>query len=191
VPAPPRERTARPVIPALIGGTGRWLRGGVVGVSATALATAGHALEAGPAPAVPVVATLAVVAVLVSVTLSRARWGLRSLLVVLTVAQVTFHLALAGQAPAAEGVSWSMLAAHSSAAFLTACLLRRGEDACWWLADCLARPVRAARAASGVVSATVAGPWVVHSSNRRWARYLVDVAPRRGPPLVLDSLTTS
>jgi hypothetical protein len=166
----------------LIGRTGRWLRGGVVGLSATALATAGHALEGGTAPAVPVIAALAVLAVLVSVTLSRARWSLPSLLVVLTAAQVFFHLALAGQAPA-EDVSWSMLAAHSIAAFLTACLLRRGEDACWWLADCLARPARAVRAASVVVSATVAMPGVVHRTNRRWTRCLVHAAPRRGPPL--------
>ena len=188
--APPRERSVRPVLPALNGGIGRWLRGAVVGLSATALATAGHALEGGPAPAVPVLAVLAVLAVLVSVTLSRARWSLPSLLVVLTAAQVLFHLALAGPAPAAEGVSWSMLAAHCFAAFLTAGLLRRGEDACWWLADCLARPVRAARAASVVASATVSVAWVVHCSNRRWGRYLVHTAPRRGPPLVLDSLTT-
>jgi O-antigen ligase len=163
----------------------------VVGLSATALATAGHALEGGPAPApaVPVIAALAVVAVLVSVTLSRARWSLSSLLVVLTAAQVFFHLALAGQASAAAGVTWSVLAAHLIAAFLTACLLRRGEDACWWLADCLVRPARACRAASVVSMATVAVPWVVHGSNRRSGRHLVHAAPRRGPPLVPDSLT--
>jgi hypothetical protein len=188
--APPGQRSVRPVIPALNGGIGRWLRGGVVGLCATALAAAGHALEGGPAPAVPVIAVLAVLAVLVSVTLSHARWSLPSLLVVLTAAQVFFHLALAGQAPAAEGVSWSMLAAHSVAAFLTACLLRRGENACWWLAACLARPARAVRAASVVATATVAVPWLVHCTDGPWGRYLVHAAPRRGPPLVLDSLTT-
>jgi hypothetical protein len=168
----------------LNGGLGRLLRGGVVGLSATALATAGHALEGGAAPALAVIAVVAVLAILVSVTLSGVRWRLLSLLVVLTAAQVFFHLALAGQAPAAEGVSWSMLAAHSIAAFLTACLLRRGEDACWWLADCLARPARAVRAASVVATTTVAIPWVVQRSNRRWGRYLVHTAPRRGPPLL-------
>ena len=183
--APPRERSVRPVIPALNGGIGRWVRGGVVGLSATALATAGHALEGGgSAPALPVLTVLALLAVLVSVTLSRVRWSLLSLLVVLTVAQVFFHLALAGQAPAAEEVRWSILAAHSLAAFLTACLLRRGEDACWWLADCLARPVRAVRAASVVATTTVAVPWVLQCSNHRWGRYLVNTAPRRGPPLL-------
>jgi hypothetical protein len=136
------------------------------------------------------IAVLGVLAVLVSVTLSRARWSLPSLLVVLTAAQAFFHLALAGQAPGAAGVSWSMLAAHSMSAFLTACLLRRGEDACWWLADCLARPARAVRAASVVASATGAIPWVVHRSKRGSDRYLVYAAPRRGPPHVLDSLTT-
>jgi hypothetical protein len=179
------------VIPALNGGIGRWLRGGVVGLSATALATAGHALEGGPAPAVLVIAVLAVLAVLVSVALSRARWSLPALLAVLTAAQLLFHLALVGQAPAAEGVSLSTLAAHSIAALLTACLLRRGEDACWWLVDCLARPGRAVRALSVVVSATVAVPWVVHRTNRRWGRYLVHAAPRRGPPRVADRLTTT
>ena len=184
--APPRERSVRPVIPALNGGIGRLLRGGVVGLSATALATAGHALEGGPAPALHVIPVLAVLAVLVSVTLSRVRWNLPLLLVVLTAAQVCFHLALAlaGQAPAGEGVRGSMLAAHSIAAFLTAWLLRRGEDACWWLADCLARPARAVRAASVVATATVAVPWVVPCSNRRWGRDLVHTAPRRGPPLL-------
>jgi heme/copper-type cytochrome/quinol oxidase subunit 4 len=174
----------------LIGGVGRWLRGGMVGLSATALATSGHALEGGPAPAVAVIATLAVLAVLVSVGLSRARWKLPSLLVMLTAAQVIFHVALAGHVTAAEGVSWSMLAAHSTAAVLTACLLRRGEDACWWLADCLARPVRAVRAASVVAPVALSAPWALHSSNRRSGRYLVHVAPRRGPPHFLDSLTT-
>jgi hypothetical protein len=174
----------------LNGWIGRWLRGGVVGLSATALATAGHVLEGAPAPPVPVIALLAVLAVLVSVALRRASWKLPSLLVLLTAAQLFFHLALAGQAPTAEGVSWSMLAAHSIAAFVTACLLRRGEDACWWLVDCLARPTRAVRAASVVAWAAVAVPWVVHCTNRRWGRYLVHAAPRRGPPLVLDSLTT-
>jgi hypothetical protein len=178
------------VIPALNGGIGRWLRGGVIGLSATALATAGHALEGGPAPAVPVVAALALLAVLASVTLSRARWSLPSLFVVVAAAQVIFHLALATPVPAAEGVTWSMLVAHSIAAFLTACLLRRGEDACWWLADCLVRPARACRAASVVSIARVAVPWVVHGSNRRSGRHLVHAAPRRGPPLVTDRLTT-
>jgi hypothetical protein len=155
----------------------------MVGLSATALATAGHALEGGPAPAAPVIATVAVLAVLVSVRLSRARWSLPSLLAVLTAAQVIFHVALAGHVPAAEGVSWSMLAAHSTAAFLTACLLRRGEDACWWLADCLARPARAFRASSVVASATFSASWALHCSSRRWGLYLVHAAPRRGPPL--------
>jgi hypothetical protein len=137
-----------------------------------------------------VIAVLAMLAVLVSVTLSRACWRLPSLLVLLTAAQLFFHLALTGHAPAAESVGWSMLAAHSIAAFLTACLLRRGEDACWWLADCLARPARAVRATSVVAPATVAVPWVVHCTNRRWGEYLVHAAPRRGPPLLPDCLTT-
>jgi hypothetical protein len=174
----------------LNGGTGRWLRGSVVGLSATALATAGHALEGGAAPALGVIAVLAVLAVLVSVVLSRARWNLPALLVLLTAAQLFFHLALAGPVPAAQGVSWSMLVAHSTAAFLTACLLRRGEDACWWLADCLARPARAVRAASVSAGATAAVPGVVHDTRRRSGRHLVHAAPRRGPPLVLDILTT-
>jgi hypothetical protein len=168
----------------LNGGIGRGLRGGVIGLSATVLTTAGHALEGGPAPALPVITVLALLAVLVSVTLSRVRRSLLSLLVVLTAAQVFFHLALAGQAPAAEDVRWSMLAAHSIAAFLTACLLRKGEDACWWLADCLARPARAVRVASVVATAAASLPCVVQCSNRRWGRYLVHTAPRRGPPLV-------
>ena len=186
----PRERSDRLVIPAVNGGIGRWLRGGVVGVSATVLAAAGHALEGGEAPAVPVIAALAALAVLVSVMLSRARWSLSSLLVVLMAAQVLFHLALAGQGQSAEGVIWSALAAHSVAAFLTACLLRRGEDTCWWLVDCLARPARAVRASSVVAIASVSVPWVLHDNTRRLDRYLVHAAPHRGPPLVLDSLTS-
>jgi hypothetical protein len=123
-----------------------------------------------------------VLAVLVSVALSQARWSLPSLLVVLAAAQVCCHLALAGPGPTAEGVSWSMLAAHSVAAFLTACLLHRGEDACWWLADCVARPVRAVRAASVIVLATVAAVWVLRCSSRHESTFLVHAAPRRGPP---------
>jgi hypothetical protein len=30
---------------------------------------------------------------------------------------------------------------------------------------------------------------VVHCADGRWGRYLVNAAPRRGPPLDLDSLT--
>jgi hypothetical protein len=63
--APPRERSVRPVVPAVNGGIGRGLRGGVVGLSATALATAGHAIEGGPAPALPMITVLALLAVLV------------------------------------------------------------------------------------------------------------------------------
>ena len=180
--APPGERSVRPVVPPLSGGIARWLRGGVVGLSATALATAGHAFEGGPGPSGPVIVTLAVLAVLGSVALSRARWRLPSLLLVLMAAQVVFHLALAGAAPTAEGVGWSMLAAHTVAAFLTACLLRRGEDACWWLAHCLTRPARAVRAASAVASATIAAAWVLHCSSRHESTFLVHAAPRRGPP---------
>jgi hypothetical protein len=174
------------------------VRGSVVGLCATALATAGHALEGSPAPALPVIACLAVAAVLVSIALSRVRWGLRSLLVVLVAAQLIFHVALAGLVAAAEilggpagisgvgdtGVSWSKLAAHLAAALLTAVVLRRGEDACWRIADILARAARAVGAVA--VGAPVVAPaarWVLGGGNRSSGRYLWQIAPRRGPPV--------
>jgi hypothetical protein len=169
----------------------------VVGLCATALATAGHALEGGPAPTVPVIAGLSVGAVLVSIALSRVRWGLPSLLVVLIAAQLIFHVALVGPVAAAESrgspdglsgvgdtvVSWSMLAAHLAAALLTAVVLRRGEDACWRIADILARPARALRAVAGGAPVFArAARWVSCGGNRGSGRYLLQIAPRRGPP---------
>jgi hypothetical protein len=175
---------------ALTGGVGRWLRGSVVGLSATALAIAGHALEGAPAPAVPVIAGIAFAAVLVSVVLSRVRWGLGSLLVVLTASQLVFHLALAGGV-ADTGASWSVLAAHSAAALLTAVVLHRGEDACWRVADSLARPARALRAVPASPSGFApAVRWFVYVGNRRSGLCLLYAAPRRGPPSIQDSLIT-
>jgi hypothetical protein len=175
---------------ALTGGVGRWLRGSVVGLSATALATGGHALEGGPAPAVPVIAGLGFAAVLVSVGLSRIRWSLGSLLVVLTAAQLVFHVALPGGV-ADTGASWSALAAHSAAALLTAVVLHHGEDVCWRVADIMARPARALRAVSGWPSGFApAVRWFVYVGNRRSGLCLVYAAPRRGPPSLQDSLIT-
>lgn len=50
------------------------------------------------------------------------------------------------------GVRWSMLAAHLAAAWLTAVVLRWGEDGCWRIADILARPARSLRAVAGCAS---------------------------------------
>ena len=163
-------------------GVGRWVRGSAVGLSATALAAAGHALEGGPAPAVPVVAGLAVVAVLVSVALSRVRWGLGSLLVVLTAAQLVFHVALAGSV-LDTGARWPMVAGHSAAALITAVVLRWGEDACWQVAYIVASPARALRALV-VVRPTFASMlrWSLSGGDRRSLVCLVHAAPRRGPP---------
>jgi hypothetical protein len=153
-----------------------------VGLCATALATAGHALEGGPAPAVLVAAGLAVVAVLVSVGLSRVRWSFGSLLVVLASAQLVFHVALAGGA-ADSGASWSMAAGHLAAALLTAIVLHRGEGACWRLADLVARPARALRVVAVVPSwSAPAAAWFGHGDDRRSGLCLLFAAPRRGPP---------
>jgi hypothetical protein len=174
----------------LTGGVGRWLRGSAVGLCATALAAAGHALEGGPAPAVPVTAGLAVVAVLVSVALSRVRWGLGSLLGVLAAAQLVFHVALSGGV-IDTGAGWSMVAGHSAAALITAVVLRRGEDACWQMAYIMARPARALRAVEAVPAefAPVLR-WFVYCGDRRSRLGLVYAAPRRGPPSAQDCLIT-
>ncbi len=185
---PRYELSLRAAPTALTGGAGRWLRGSAVGLCATSLATAGHALEGGPAPAVPAVTGLAVVAVLVSVALSRVRWGLGSLLVVLTAAQLVFHVALAGGV-LDTGAHWSMLAGHSAAALGTAVVLRWGEDACWQVAYIVARPARALRAV--VVVHPAFAPvlrWFVYGGDRRSRLSLVYAAPRRGPPSLQDCL---
>jgi hypothetical protein len=172
----------------LTGGFGRWLRGSVVGLSATALATAGHALEGGPEPAVPVTAGLVVAAVLVSVALSRVRWRLGTLLGVLAAAQLVFHVALAGGV-ADTGAGWSILAGHSAAALITALVLRRGEDACWRVADIVTRPARALRAVLVVppgFAPVLRGFEYAGTLRSRWS--LLYAAPRRGPPSLQASL---
>jgi hypothetical protein len=175
---------------ALTGGAGRWLRGSAVGLCATALATAGHALERGPAPAVPVTAGLAVVAVLASVALSRVRWRLGSLFVVLAAAQLVFHVALAGGA-LDTGARWSMLVGHSAAALVTAFVLHRGEDACWQVAYLMARPARALRAVVvGPLGFPPVACWFVYVGSSRIQLSLVYAAPRRGPPSRHHSLIT-
>jgi hypothetical protein len=195
VSEPPGELSLRSVPTALTpaaltAGVGRWLRGSAVGLCATALAIAGHALEGGPAPAVPVTAGLAVVAVLVSVALSRVRWCLGSLLGVLTAAQLVFHVALAGGVMG-TGAGWSMVAGHSAAALITALVLRRGEDACWQVADIVTRPARALRAVL-VVPPGFAPVlrWFEYVGTFRSRLALVYAAPRRGPPSLQDSLIT-
>jgi hypothetical protein len=131
-----------------------------------------------------------VVAVLICVALSRVRWGLGSLLVVLAAAQLVFHVALAGGV-IDTGAGWSMVAGHSAAALLTAVVLRRGEDACWLVAYLVAGPARALRA-DVVVRSTFAPVlrWFVYDGERRSRWSLVYAAPRRGPPSLLDSLVT-
>jgi hypothetical protein len=127
-------------------------------------------------------------AVLVSVGLSRVRWGSGSLLVVLTAAQLVFHVALAGGV-AEAGASWSMVVGHSAAALITAIVLRRGEDACWQVTYLLARPARALRAV--VVVPPGFAPvqrWFVYVGDRRSRLSLVYAAPRRGPPSLQDFL---
>jgi hypothetical protein len=189
VSARPCELTLRSAPSGLTGGIGRWLRGTAVGLCATALATAGHALEGGPAPAVPVTIALAVLAVLVSVGLSRGRWGLGSLLVVLSAAQMVFHVALAGGV-ADTGPSWSMLAGHSAAALITAVVLHRGEDACWRVADIVARPARALRVVSVAPGFAPVVRGFAYGGTRRPRLCLVYAAPRRGPPSLSGSSIT-
>ena len=174
----------------MTGGFGRWLRGSAVGLCATALAAAGHALEGGPAPSVPVTASLAVVAVLLSVALSRVRWDVGPLLVVLTAAQLVFHVGLAGGV-LDSGTRWSMVAGHGAAALITALLLRRGEDACWQVADIMARPDRALRAVVDVPPgfAPLQRSFVC-GGDRGSLLSLVYAAPRRGPPLLQHGLIT-
>jgi hypothetical protein len=95
---------------------------------------------------------------------------------------VVFHVALAGGVMD-TGARWSMLAGHSAAALITAVVLRRGEDACWQVAYIVARPARALRAVVVVRPAFASLlRWFVAGGDGRSRLFLVDVAPRRGPP---------
>ena len=113
------------------------------------------------------------------------------MLVVLTAAQLVFHVALDGGV-ADAGASRLIVAAHSAAALLTAVVLHRGEDACWRVADIVARPSRALRAvAVGALGFAAVVRWFLYVGNRRPRLCLVYAAPRRGPPCRLDSLITA
>jgi hypothetical protein len=131
-----------------------------------------------------------VVAVLVSVAVSRIRWGFGSLLVVLTAVQLVFHVVLAGGV-LDTGARWSILAGHSAAALITAAVLRRGEDACWQVAYLVSRPARALHAV--VVVRPAFAPvlrWFVYGGDGRARLSLLYAAPRRGPPSLQDWLIT-
>lgn len=172
----------------------RWLRGATVGLVATGLALAGHALGGGAAPAAGPLSMIALAAVLGSVALSGQRWSATALLGVLLGVQLAAHVVFAAGAAAAVPMHHAplavhglpMLAGHLAAAVLTALLLRRGETWCWRVTGLLSRPVRATRALDVPVM-----PWrpasgrriadrvaVLRSCRLAWAQ------PRRGPPAV-------
>ncbi len=80
----------------------RWLRGTVVGLSATCLAFGGHAAAGGQTPSAGPLALTALLAVTVGVALSGRRWTIAPLLTMLLGGQVLFHVAFA--APASSPV---------------------------------------------------------------------------------------
>jgi hypothetical protein len=84
------------------GGLLRWLRGSVVGLSATCLASGGHTAAGGAAPSPGPLAVTALVAVTVAIALSGRRWTIVPLLTMLLGGQVLFHVAFA--APASSAV---------------------------------------------------------------------------------------
>lgn len=160
------------------------------------LAVAGHVAGGGALPPATA-ATLFGLTVAGSVALSGRRWTLSALTTVLLGVQLVCHVALAGQATAANlaenghpahGTSPPMLIAHVLAALVTAVLLRRGESWCWRLVALLVRPARAARLFSTrPVLAT--GARLVPAADGALAvqrcLLLADVQPRRGPPALL------
>jgi hypothetical protein len=161
------------------------------------LAVAGHVVGGGSLPPATS-ATLLGLSVAGSVALSGRRWTFSALAAVLLGVQLVCHVALAGQATAANltdhnhhaahGTSASMLVAHVLAALGTAVLLRRGESWCWRLVALLGRPAQVARLFSTrpvlrpvarLVPAPDSAPALLRSL------LLADAQPRRGPPALL------
>ena len=173
----------------------RWqgARGAVVGLVATTLAVLGHTLASGMSPHLAPTAVLTGLSVPVAVRLSRRRWTLRSLVVVLLAAQGGYHLALSQTAmpamsaphPAAGAIVPTdvlMVLAHLVAALVAAVLLGRGEEWCWALWDLVRRPL----GLPAVLAVPVLGRpeptagWVL--PRRVDLAVLAGSLDRRGPP---------
>lgn len=195
--------TRATVATAPTSGTARWARGSTVGLTATGLALAGHAVAGGGTPPALRLAVLTVVAVLISVGLSGRRWNLGLLLAVLLTAQGAVHVAFGDLTNAAaarasthlhpggavhgmvvDPAGWHIVGAHLLAALLTALLLRRGEAWCWWLVAMVATPLRAVRLLSVSVAPAAATPTVGVERRPmfRQIRLLMLSQARRGPP---------
>ena len=171
----------RVVAPRPTCGSLRWARGSCVGLAATGLAGAGHALAGGLLPGAGHLGTLLAGSVVTAVALSGRRWQLPSLLSVLLGAQVVLHYGFAHGAHHAHGSPAAMVSAHVTAALLTSLLLRRGEDWCWSLVDLLTRAWRTVRLLLPPVPAprrTGCPTTVTPSVEDRLSACL----PRRGPP---------
>jgi len=184
----PRSRVGLPTTGAL-----RLVRGVVVGLVATALAGLGHALAGGRLPNTLPLLAIAAAAVLVALALSGQRWRLASLLTLLGLVQVAFHVAFhtavhAGTTAhtmpdmsAGPTRSLPMPLLHVAAAVLTALALRRGEDWCWRLVDLLRRPLTAT--GSGRLPLPRLTLPVRSPRSVRPARILLSsTVRRRGPP---------
>jgi hypothetical protein len=189
----------------LTDGAGRWLRGTAVGFGATILALGAHVLAEGGTPGAVPLAGLAVMAVLGAVAMSGQRWTLLPLLSVVALQSAVFHVAFDGLATgsmhhghaastavlATHHGGWTMVVAHAVAALGTALLLRRGEDACWRMAELVTRSWRAVPVLAGLGPAPEAAPSprFGRSDTSLRSLLLVDDAPRRGPPVSRRHLT--
>jgi hypothetical protein len=153
----------------------------------------------GPAPAIGPLLLVVLVVLLVSLGLSGRRWTTGPLLAVLLGSQAVFHVAFGGAGAHAHGgqhlVAGSamprhpallMLVGHTVAAFVTALLLRRGEDWLWGVVALLARAWRAARiAAAQPVAVAPADAWRLAREASGALGLLEYAVARRGPPAYL------
>ncbi|GAA3644870.1 hypothetical protein [Microbacterium marinilacus] len=188
----------------------RALRGAIWAGVATLLAATSHTLAGGDAPAILLVAAMAVLLTPVAGALARPRPGLGRLATTVTVSQVAFHavfqllgspidvsgagsashahhplvltLTVADVPPPGAG----MYAAHAVAALLTVALLWRGEHAVRSIARATAAVLR--RAETPRVPVTRPPVLTLRPTTRRGiARAVLSPVSRRGPPAALGA----
>jgi hypothetical protein len=180
-------------------GLWRLLRGGVVGATATTLGVGGHVVAAGPPPSWTGIAAAAIAIGAMSILLSRLRWTLSRLLILLLASQAGLHTWFlvqaaprraghvhSGHAPEPTAAllpnDFEMLAGHVAAAVVTALLLCQGER---WLCGVLeALRLRAVRLLGAVLTVYSARPQPVPVGvTERPRAYAPDDAWwQRGPP---------
>jgi hypothetical protein len=180
-------------------GVWRLLRGGVVGATATTLAVGGHVLAAGRPPSWTVLATATIAIGAASILLSRLRWTLPRLLVLLLAGQAGLHTLFLEQAspPHAGHVhtghateptatllpdDLEMVAGHVLAAVVTALLLRQGERWLCGVLDALGLRVVRLLGTTLTVYAARPQPVPVRVAERPRSYATDDAWWQRGPP---------